>query len=179
MKHFLSLEREEQQWIIHRLEDYLTICKRVHRAGHPVKNARFLVEESLRHFNFTCDLKVEALIKPDYVVEFYGKDHRQIFRTFNYFEFTSYTIEEIYCRPWYVLYERDEAVTQQLIESVGPILEDQKMDPVFFDMPEHSIEERTSLERIKMMAKEIAVTPLIQKNNLIGYLNVIQVRLAD
>ncbi|MBO9667234.1 MAG: hypothetical protein J7501_10530 [Bdellovibrio sp.] len=179
LKHFMSLEKEEQNWVIHRLEDYLAICKKVHRAGRPLKDARFLVEEGLRHYNFSCDLKVESIIKPSYVVEFYGKDHRQIFRTFNYFEFTSYTLEEIYCRPWYVLYQRDEEVTRQLIESVEPIIEDQIMDPVFFDMPEHSIDERTSLEKLRMMAKEIAVTPLVQTKKLVGYLNVIQVRLAD
>lgn len=176
MNFFKQLSPREREWAVNRLQDYLNICRQAHRSGNFIKDARFLVRQGLKHFDFSCDVKVEDYIQSKYVVEFYGLDHRQIFRTFNFFEFTSYTIEDMYCRLWFDLYRREESVTKFLFESVGPMMSGQSLDPVYFTTEEHIVEERASLEMLRFWVKEYCVTPLIHKNALRGYLTILQVR---
>ena len=169
----------EQEWATHRLEDYLNICRQAYRAGDVIKDARFFVRQGLKHFNFSYDTAVEDHIEPQCVVEFYGLDHRQIFRTFNFFEFTSYTVEDLYCRFWFDLYRRDEQVTKDLFESVVPMISGKSMESVyFFNASEHIVEERASLEMLRFWVKACCVTPLIHNEVLRGYLTIIQVRSA-
>ncbi|MFM6929290.1 MAG: hypothetical protein ACKOX6_12560 [Bdellovibrio sp.] len=176
MKFFKQLTPAERLWTTNRLNDYLEICRQVHRSGNQIKDARFLVRQGLQHFGFSCDVKVEDYIQPQYVVEFYGLDHRQIFRTFNFFEYTSYTVEDIYCRLWFDLYKREEAVTKFLLESVGPLLAGKMTEPLYYNNPEHIIEESSSLEKLRFWAKEHCLTSLMQGDTLRGYLTILHVR---
>ncbi|MGE5085682.1 MAG: hypothetical protein ACM3MG_05230 [Bacillota bacterium] len=176
MNFFKKLTSSERLWTTNRLSDYLEICRQTHKSGNQIKDARLLVRQGLQHFGFSCDVQVEDYIQPEYVVEFYGLDHRQIFRTFNFFEYTSYTVEDIYCQHWFDLYKREEAVTQFLIDSVQPLLAGKMKEPLYYKCPEHIIEERRSLEKLRFWAKEHCLAPLNQGDVLRGYLTILQVR---
>lgn len=176
MNFFRKMTSAERQGTINRLKDYLQICRQTHQSGNQIKDARLLVRQGLKHFGFSCDVKVEDYIQSQYLVEFYGLDHRQIFRTFNFFECTSYTVEDLYCRHWFDLYKRDDAVNKAMFDSVVPILSGEMKEPRYFNNPEHIVEERSSLEKLRYWAKEHCVCPLNQGEMVRGYLTILHVR---
>lgn len=178
MNFFKLLPPQDQQGAINRLEDYLNICRQTHRSGDLIKDARLFVHQGLKHFKMSWDTKVEDCIQSQSLVEFYGLDHRQTFRTFNFFEFTSYTVEDIYCRFWFDLYRRNDEVNKTLFESVGPMFSGESLASVYFDADEHLVEERASLEMLRFWVKPSCVTPLMQQGTLRGYLTIVQVRRA-
>ncbi len=58
------------------------------------------------------------------VIEIHDSRFHQIFRNFKFYEFCSYSLEELHCGPWTVLYERDEAAMRQLMGVVGEVFDD-------------------------------------------------------
>lgn len=173
---FFSVLAEEQKIATcDELTDYLKICTQTQAAGHHISDARFLVNEAREHHGFYFHEDVNKLIEKGDVVEFYKTNHMQIFRTFNYFEFTSYTIEDIYCRPWFSLYERDKEITEKILTLAAPVFNGQQLTPLFLDVGVHLITERASLERLQLRNKANWIAPLYKDEDLVGYVNVLRV----
>lgn len=176
LPYFRSLPDDVQHAACNELEKYLEICAEAQAAGHAIKDARLLVNYALKYNGLYFNEDVYKILEPGDVVEFYNLNHTQIFRTFNYFEYTSYTIEDIYCRPWFTLYERDENVTQKIIEMATPVFTGENLGVVFLDVGTHLITERSSLEKLQLRNKGNWVAPLFDENDVqIGYVNVLRV----
>ncbi|MDG0816087.1 hypothetical protein [Bdellovibrio svalbardensis] len=172
---FSALSDEMKQSVCEELKEYLGICRQTQAAGHSISDARFLVNEAREHHGFYFHEDVNKLIEKGDVVEFYTSNHLQIFRTFNYFEYTSYTIEDIYCRPWFSLYERDDEVTKRILEMAVPVFAGKQLTPLLLDVGVHLITERYSLERLQLRNKANWIAPLFKDEDQIGYVNVLRV----
>lgn len=172
---FKSLPEEMKSPVCAELSEYLKICKRSQAAGHSITDARLLIREAQDHHGFYFDEDLHKVIEKGDVVEFYKLNHMQIFRTFSYFEYTSYTIEDVYCRPWYSLYERDEKITEKILQMAEPVFLGEQRTPLFLDVGSHLISERSSLEKLKLRNKANWIAALYKDKKQIGYVNVIRV----
>jgi hypothetical protein len=81
-----------------------------------------LLRRALDHHGFHADEEFWKTLEKDQIVEFYGEDMVQLFRSFNFFEITGYSLLDISVFEWYKLWDRPsrvlEAVAAELKESL-------------------------------------------------------------
>lgn len=166
--YFRVLTEKQQLETISGLKHFIETATRVMRAGRSVKEAEFFVKTALEYFGLQPH--PEFLLRAydlDVVVEFYSLSGIQLFRTFNYFEFTSYTLEDIYCRQWHDLYERSADLGQKMFVGVEDMVrsEDPQQSMIF---GAHTIKERTSLERLEVHCDGVHVAPMCRDGKVVA-----------
>ncbi|WII73732.1 hypothetical protein QJS83_07565 [Bdellovibrio sp. 22V] len=150
LPYFFQLDEETQKEVVGRLSDYLNICRSVYKEGHQLKESSFFIRKALEYYGYEYNPNLfEFLRNGRDVGEFYTLHHTQFFRTLNYFEFTSYTIEDIYCRQWIHLYQRDEEISQLMFTKITTLVKENPQGSLYFSHP-HVLKERASLERIEL-----------------------------
>jgi hypothetical protein len=88
---------------------------------------------------------------------------------------TSYTLEDIYCRPWHDLYERPNGVMQNMFEEIEGMV--RKNDPLAsLNFGSHTIKERTSLEHLEVQCDGVHVSPLIKEQRIAGLTSLVTCR---
>lgn len=100
-------------------------------------------------FRFPSDLFVS--IGHHDVVEVYTADSLQVFRSLHFFKVCSYSLEQIYCIPWFDLYQRDAIANQQSLELLaraitgelrGMVHEERDSHYVYESLPGHGLKTR-------------------------------------
>ena len=171
---FQALSLTEQQQAIQLIENYCAVCQNTRQRGASLRNERALLDQALEHFNLQVDPEVFSFISPRNVFEFYSVNQTQFFRTANFFEYTSYTIEDLYSRSWVYLYDRDEKITHKIIEHAAAILTGLTTGIILPNLPEHLLAERSSLEKIKTAVRFECLAPLRQDGKTVGILSVVK-----
>lgn len=171
---FQALSLPEQQQAIHLIENYCAVCHSARQAGASLRDGREILDQALAHFNLQVDSEVFDFIGPRKVFEFYSVNQTQFFRTANFFEYTSYTIEDLYSRSWMNLYDRDEQITRKIIGYASQILSGVAKGIVRPDLPEHVISERASLEKIKISVFFECLAPIRQDGEIVGIVAVVK-----
>ncbi|WP_374029129.1 hypothetical protein [Bdellovibrio bacteriovorus] len=160
LPYFNLLTKEDQEDVVRDLKRFHAICSEVKKENHSLKDVRFLTETALKHLGLTTDPEFLKLIEPHHLTEIYTLSHLQIFRSFRFFELSSYTLEDLYCRKWYHLYDREEGDQE---EASNKALEFMSLKPLrAFEthMKEHKIKERDTLERLTIYSQIHWLIPL-------------------
>lgn len=171
---FQALTDEEKLPAIEYLERYYDLCLHTKKQRGDLREGRVLIEEALDYFKLEVDRRIFDLVAPRHVFEFYSPNQTQYFRTINFFEYTSYTIEDLYSRSWFHLYERDEKITSRILELAHLILEKKDVGILVPEIPEHMLLERASLEKLKVPVQIICLAPLKRDGNTVGILCVVR-----
>ncbi|UOF01636.1 hypothetical protein [Bdellovibrio reynosensis] len=160
LPYFHQLTDESKDEVVATLNDYLNICKSVYAEGRQLKDAEFFTLKALEYYKFEASPALFKILKnPKFITEFYSFKNTQFFRTLNFFEVTSYTIEDIYCRQWIHLYEREEKVAAHVYEVVTKMVEGKGEDNYFFT-EKNILKERASLERVEMVINGLHISAL-------------------
>ncbi|MFM6927784.1 MAG: hypothetical protein ACKOX6_04930 [Bdellovibrio sp.] len=115
---FSKLGVLEQRNAIERLKVYNEICSDVLADGKSLKDSTALTWYALKKFNFIFSSDLFQYIHDDNVIEVYDRDNVQIFRNFHFFDVSSYTLEDLLCRPWTDLFMRaNQDHTQAIINT--------------------------------------------------------------
>lgn len=169
LPYFQQLSAAEQVQATELLSQYVDICRTVYSAGRRIKDMPFLVQTALKYYGFEVSQGVLDQLEnvKGRIVEFYSPNHTQFFRSFNFFEFCSYTIEDIFCRAWISLYSREEEVALRLLEQVNYVLSGKVSHPVIITEVQ-KLQERVSLERLQVYMTRIYMEPLVKDGNVEG-----------
>ncbi len=108
---------------------------------HPEKN---LVEAALKFFNLKLRDDFWKTVEPHDIIEIYNDEGIQVFRTFNFFTNSSYSITDLLVNEWYVLWERPKFVLQKIFEYSNGILSGEMKGVIKMDIPKHVIKEISS-----------------------------------
>lgn len=166
---FLQLNEFQRGTTIELLRQYLEICERVYSRGRRLKDMPFFVETALDYYGYSIFPQTMGRLRaePNKMVEFYSDKHTQFFRSLNFFEFTSYTIEDLYCRQWVHLYDREEAMILRILKKANAVLAGQCEAPLAVLEP-HILKERLSLERLQVEMKNLELEPLRKNGQVQG-----------
>lgn len=106
--YFSSQSHEKKQEILASMQVFIEICQLTLANGKKLDDTKSLAWYGLKHLDmrFTSDL-LDKIVDGD-ILEVYTNDNIQIFRNFKFFELISYTIEDIFCRPWTELFIRHD-----------------------------------------------------------------------
>lgn len=174
LPYFQTLTLSEQQQALELLENYCAVCEEAQASGSSILMGREVVTKALQYFGLEVDAKVFDYLEPLCVYEFYSVKQTQFFRTANFFEFNSYTIEDIYCRNWMSLYGRDEELTAEIFKFANQILSGETKEVVYPTMPEHFVIERASIEKLKTQVRFECFAPLTRNGETVGILSIVR-----
>jgi hypothetical protein len=113
---FESLEPGVQTQLIADLELQVKILHAGLNEGIAPYDDRRMAWWALRSFGFQPGSDTFEKIDFTDVIEIYNRDHKQIFRSLNFFRFLSYSLDEICTFQWWELYGRDADITARMIE---------------------------------------------------------------
>ncbi|MEK2646415.1 hypothetical protein [Bdellovibrio sp. BCCA] len=176
LPYFHMLSDNEQEDVIRDLETFHRICINVKNAGGTLKNTRLMTEIALKEFGYSVKSEDLDLIEPYHLTEIYNLSQLQIFRSFRFFELSSYTLEDLYCRKWYHLYERREEDHVATAEKVTEFLKSPASMKLNFK--EHSIREKETLERLHVYSQLHWFIPTYHQDTLSGILVIETARAA-
>ncbi|MCC7403796.1 MAG: hypothetical protein IT288_05295 [Bdellovibrionales bacterium] len=128
-----------------------------------------LLRRYLSHQRTAVPGDLENFISPGDIIEVYDSEGIQHYRSFNFFELCTYSLEEIFTYEWWHLYERNEFVTRQLVNHFVKFFTG-TAKPYLIDLPSHVAREIWSPGRSTIRIKQKALIPV---HNLSGELNLI------
>lgn len=160
LPYFNLLSNEEQEQALKDLLIYFQICMDVRSQGGSLKDTRFFTERAIFRLGAEADAAILDFIRPDHLVEIYNQAHTQIFRSLPYFEVCSYSLEDLYCRKWYHLYERQPEDQALLEQSIAQFYSQNPLRSLEVTAPEHLIREKGSLGRMAILTKLHWLSPL-------------------
>ena len=103
---FNRLIPTQKKSVIQSLQTFVTICQKSIASGNELKDSRQLLWYAMKELGLTFDSQLFESIKNTDTIEIYNKENIQIFRNFNFYQHSSYSIEDLFCRPWMDLFRR-------------------------------------------------------------------------
>lgn len=170
LPYFSGLSPAYQSVVLDRLKIFTEICEMTRKEGHQIKNTASLTWFALKRFGFSFGSDLFSQIHDQSVIEFYDEENIQIFRNLKFFEVCSYTLEDIYCRPWPELFVRSESgVTEGLLQIIQGFYQggNTKMTPV--DLGSQTIVETSSMFEYQLKAQVNFLAPLFQNKRTVGF----------
>jgi hypothetical protein len=87
------------------------------RVPFDIDDCSHLLHLAVKSMGLSIDSSFYEQVSRSDIVEIYGHDHVQIFRSFNFFRICSYDLDDVLSHQWFELYERDESITNALLET--------------------------------------------------------------
>jgi hypothetical protein len=161
LPHFAKLTTDEQQNVVMQLARYVSICQDVLASGGSLRSTRTFVWRAFREFGWTPNSSFFNAMSDDHVIEIYDRNNLQIFRNFRFFELCSYTLEDVFTRPWTTLFRRrDQAQTERLIKYVETMFAIETRETLFVDVGIQNTQE-TDSELRRSVDLEVEVAALL------------------
>lgn len=103
---------------------------------------RSVVEQALELYGYELkDKEFWNTVRNNEIVEIYDIENTQIFRTFNFFMTSSYSLLELLMNEWYSLWERPRGTFDNMFKVVSAIFSGEVKGIVSAGVPEHVISE--------------------------------------
>ena len=174
---FPSFGIEKQNEILKTLDQTYAVYQSAIDKGVESRDDRKMAWWAMRHLGLRPHSDTFSKIEQHDVIEIYDANHKQIFRTFNFFPCLSYSLDEIHTYEWRELYERDEKVGAPMFDTVIQVLTTQPPAIILQPFETHWVQERFSEGRNKAELYSRLVSPLmmVQSDQIAGYVNVFRV----
>lgn len=172
---FSQLPSADKKRIIQDVSDYIYICSSEYIEKGTLSNSTSFVWRGLNEMGLKFTSDMFGHIKNDQIVEVYSLENKQIFRNLNFFDYVSYTLEELFCRPWTDLFHRpDIENTARIVDVIQSVVGTKTS---YFNnnqfVKDHLCEERGSQFEMKVTYKLKSMFPVFSSNKQVsGYLAV-------
>jgi hypothetical protein len=124
-----------------------------------------LLKEALRKFGFEPkDQSIFEKIGDQDIVEIYSGEGVQIYRSWSFFKFCSYSLAELLIYDWNTLYERPASIVNSLFE-LAPLLFTPEATTMPYGLPDYVLVERYMDRNRVFNVKMKLASPLIEKNS--------------
>lgn len=164
LPYFNLLTIEEQEQVLKDILIYFQVCTDVKSQNGSLKDTRLFTEKAAARLGVTVDPAILALIEPHHLIEIYTQAQTQIFRSLIFFEVCSYSLEDLYCRKWYHLYQRTPEDQEKLERDIGLYYSQLPLRTMKATAPEHTIRATASLERNEIITQIFWLSPLVSNS---------------
>lgn len=160
---FSALDPYRQAEILNALGVCVKICERAQFEGSRGDQSPSLVWSALKEFKLRPPSDFFGYIQPDSVIEIHSPMGIQLFRNFNFYQYCSYTIEELYSQDWNTLFTRNGEIVVQMLDFVKKIYTGQVTHTVAPGIPAYTAEETTSRKRYQIKVEWVWGAPLFEE----------------
>ncbi|RYZ71389.1 MAG: hypothetical protein EOP09_04715 [Proteobacteria bacterium] len=168
----LSLERKTR--LLSHLQSYNTLCVEHQIDRHSLRDSKTFTWRAMMKFGLTPDSELMDKITNEDVVEIYSEDHTQLFRNFEFFGISSYTLEQLFCLEWWSLFERDDAHSVQILSLVNQMFAGRA--PLGFSrvVPAHIVTEKCSEGRFRVNYEMQHFAPLYRNKRVEAIISIVR-----
>jgi hypothetical protein len=117
--HFRALPEALQQSTLHHFEAYVEAAREVRAQGESLHNDQLFLWRIFKKLRAHAPNDFLGQLAEGEVIEIHNSEFVQIYRNLHFFSLCSYTLDDLLCRPFWELYERDESIAQHLIRIAG------------------------------------------------------------
>lgn len=118
-----SFENSKSESILAQLKSTEMAVSELEKAiDDPVHPEKQLVEQSLNFFGFYLRDDFWATVDRNDIIQVFNGEGIQVFRTFNFFHYSGYSLTDLLTQEWYHLWERPKMVLDSLLVESGRIL---------------------------------------------------------
>lgn len=172
---FSALPFEQASRIAAATSDYILTLSTIKNQNEHLRYNLNTVWLTLRRTGMRPDGRLFQILDQNDIVEVYTLEGVQVFRSFHFFQYSSYDLETIFCTPWYELYERSAEFDAAYMELFGRVVTGQVKESCFMEVPAHSVVERAAAKRRSTLEPRI-VGPLTDSSGkLTGYVHTVRV----
>lgn len=157
---FSQLPIPKRQEIVRAVRFYHELCQDQFKDGYKITDSLTFTWRALNKLGLVPRSDLFSRVTDEDILEVYSSDGRQLYRNFRFFDFCSYTMEELYSLEWWSLYKRDESITEKLYAIVAKIFTGEIAETVVPDCPSHVVSETSSAGKIHMIYEPRMLSPL-------------------
>jgi hypothetical protein len=137
----LSLDDAQKSRMIARLETEISVFEEMVRAKEALANPdRQLWRYLLTTKQIPCSDLFDKIKQTD-TIQVFGIDHRLLFTSLNFYDYVSFTLEQLLTETWHQAVKRDQHVTEELYRELMLILSGEIRHTVEGKVPSHLVEE--------------------------------------
>ncbi len=163
LEHFSKLETEQKRAVLNSLLVYLNVYRAVQAEGSSLLDSVRVVWNALTLLGFRPTSDLFSFIQPGNVIEIHDKRLVQVFRNLIFFNFCSYSLEELYCYNLQQLYTRDLEFENGLMTYVHQIYGGHT-SVIKTDLKTHTITELLSTKKLKISDDIHYLAPLFSSS---------------
>lgn len=151
LPYFSKLPIDKRKQIISSLDFLIRVCEATIKNGYSADDSAQLTWYAIKELGWRPSSDLFEKIDNDSIIEIYDTNNLQVFRNFNFFDFCSYTLEEIHCIPWTTLYYRpDESITKEILRHISDHFESHSYTTKYVGIPKHSVKETRSAQKYEL-----------------------------
>lgn len=140
LPHFSRLSDEHKGEVLQALRAYAEALREVCRYDEKVDMGQFVWRFLLR-LGIVPSEDLFSILQNEQFIQIYNLSQFQIFRSLRCFERCSFTLEELTCRSWYELWERENLFYFALTGLAAKIIQIMKPTLLRLDFPYHTVRE--------------------------------------
>lgn len=150
LPHFSALSLERKTTALASLQNYYELCAEHVKENQSLRDSKKFTWRALGKMALApvSDL-LDSITEGD-VVEIYNLDHVQVFRNLEFFDFCSYTIEELYCLEWWRLFHREEKLVKEILRLLDSFHTRKNPQGLWNALPAHVVSESLSTSKYKV-----------------------------
>lgn len=162
LPYFTLLSQEQKERVVKAMQFQYDLYMEHVAEGYKLKDSPSLTWRALRKFGYVPTSDLFEKIRDHHVIEVYSSESVQIFRNLNFFQYCSYTFEEIHSLEWFNLFERPVTISSQILEATKKLFTGERRDNFDPQVPMHIVRETQSIDLLQMEFKVDILGPLFE-----------------
>lgn len=170
---FSNLSPDQRTQIISQIKTLLELSEDMQAHNLKVTEPANLIRAFFKKFNLHAPTWVVDSITKHDIVDVWNLDSRLIIASFNFFDICSYSLEELFCRPWAELFSRDTDIHIQIFQLCRSLLNGEITQPVDMTyIPQHQVRETYANVNTYALMQPRIFSPVYSGNQLFGFMSV-------
>lgn len=156
-----TLPTEKKQLLAKQIKNILYIVSYTPEVEVPVgeHSERCYVEQALKMYELDVEDDFWKKLTKDDVIEVYSTENIQLFRTFNFFKISSYSLLDLLTNEWFQLWERPSFVMDTIVEAVEELVEGRLKTTTPVKFARHIVKEIYNDQSIDFSTSSVLVEP--------------------
>lgn len=165
LEQFEKLPSERQLAILEQFSLYVATVKGTildpQRHDLTLEQEKAILAKNLKRLGLKHSEGSEESIEIGHIIEIYDSHSVQLYRNFEFFRHSSYSLMDLVTTEWFRLYQRPQKITDALIESARQVFIQGKA--IVPDVPSHILREIYSGARRAFLMNVKAIFPLLDE----------------
>lgn len=168
LRHFHKAHWKVRGQALEYLDLNLAILRDIMDSEEPRSQGRQLLWRALSRMKVSPVSDILEKIDDEDVIEVYSHEQVQVFRNPMFFTYSSHSIEELLCLPWYRLYRRHWLKTLQVMRTAWRMVSGRIRQTEAWNIKPHLVEEIDSEKKYRMEIQFKYLSPLFKDGEFFG-----------
>lgn len=173
---FSALQPQEKMDSLTRLCRMVEVMEEMNSSGQSLRDTTKFLWRTLAHLSWAPQSDIFHHIEEADVVSVHTPDSRRIFQNVNFFDYVSYTVEQIYASTFSSRFKRDSAVAEQIEYHAHEIFSGRITKTLNPGIPEYLCQETDSEEKRRFFLRFKAFSPLRCEDQICAIVSVARFR---